>query len=115
MHRFGLRLPYNTLYAVTRAGVQTCDGTLCSVRCGTRSWGTEALLCVHRFGLRRLFDVVADAGNNDAFVALCLLTVCGTSIATELIGFGQTLGAFLAGVLLAETSFRPQVRPRHPL
>lgn len=63
-----------------------------------------------RVALRRIFGAVAATGSSDAFVAACLLTVCGTAIATDAAGFGQTLGAFLAGVLLAESSFRPQVR-----
>jgi len=56
-----------------------------------------------------VFEVVAGTNSKDTFVALCLLTVCGTAIATQHLGFGQTLGAFLAGVLLAETSYRNQV------
>jgi Kef-type K+ transport system membrane component KefB len=69
-----------------------------------------AIALFGRFGLRRVFEAVATTGSADAFVATCLVTVLGTSFATELAGFGQTLGAFLAGVLLAETSFRPQAR-----
>lgn len=63
-----------------------------------------------RIALRRVFATVASTGSHDAFVAACLLTVCGTAVATDQAGFGQELGAFLAGVLLAESSFRPQVR-----
>eukprot|EP00892_Ulva_mutabilis_P002658 jgi/Ulvmu1/12393/UM009_0039.1 len=62
-----------------------------------------------RLALRRIFAAVASTGSHDAFVAACLLTVCGTAVATDQAGFGQELGAFLAGVLLAESSFRPQV------
>jgi Kef-type K+ transport system membrane component KefB len=68
-----------------------------------------AIALFGRLGLRRVFEAVARTGSGDAFVATCLVTVLGTSMATEMAGFGQTLGAFLAGVLLAETSFRPQV------
>jgi Kef-type K+ transport system membrane component KefB len=67
-----------------------------------------------RFGLRRVFEAVATTGSGDAFVATCILTVLGTSMATEAAGFGETLGAFVAGALLAETSFRPQARPQQP-
>lgn len=68
------------------------------------------ILLLGRVALRRVFGVVAATGSSDAFVAACLLAVCGTAIATDAAGFGQTLGAFMAGVLLAESSFRPQVR-----
>ncbi|CAN0920991.1 K(+) efflux antiporter 3, chloroplastic [Linum grandiflorum] len=62
-----------------------------------------------KFGLRRVFEVVAEARSSEAFVALCLLTVAGTSLITQKLGFSDTLGAFLAGALLAETNFRTQI------
>ncbi|KAF4381430.1 hypothetical protein G4B88_029785 [Cannabis sativa] len=62
-----------------------------------------------KFILRRVFEVVAEARSTEAFVALCLLTVAGTSLLTQKLGFSDTLGAFLAGALLAETNFRTQI------
>ncbi|XP_026446845.1 K(+) efflux antiporter 3, chloroplastic-like [Papaver somniferum] len=59
--------------------------------------------------LRRIFEVVAETRSSEAFVALCLLTVAGTSLLTQKLGFSDTLGAFLAGALLAETNFRTQI------
>ncbi|RID45473.1 hypothetical protein BRARA_I02200 [Brassica rapa] len=62
-----------------------------------------------KFLLRRIFEVVAETRSSEAFVALCLLTVAGTSLLTQKLGFSDTLGAFLAGALLAETNFRTQI------
>lgn len=62
-----------------------------------------------KFFLRRIFEFVAEARSSEAFVALCLLTVAGTSLITQKLGFSDTLGAFLAGALLAETNFRTQI------
>ncbi|ESQ38115.1 hypothetical protein EUTSA_v10028445mg [Eutrema salsugineum] len=62
-----------------------------------------------KFFLRRIFEVVAETRSSEAFVALCLLTVAGTSLLTQKLGFSDTLGAFLAGALLAETNFRTQI------
>ncbi|XP_061370130.1 K(+) efflux antiporter 3, chloroplastic-like [Gastrolobium bilobum] len=62
-----------------------------------------------KYILRRVFEVVADARSSEAFVALCLLTIAGTSLVTQNLGFSDTLGAFLAGSLLAETNFRTQI------
>ncbi|KAL8060822.1 hypothetical protein ABFX02_02G050100 [Erythranthe guttata] len=62
-----------------------------------------------KFILRRVFEVVADTRSSEAFVALCLLTVAGTSLITQKLGFSDTLGAFLAGAILAETNFRTQI------
>ncbi|XP_057515397.1 K(+) efflux antiporter 3, chloroplastic isoform X1 [Amaranthus tricolor] len=59
--------------------------------------------------LRRIFEVVAETRSSEAFIALCLLTVAGTSLVTQKLGFSDTLGAFLAGAILAETNFRTQI------
>ncbi|MED6134053.1 K(+) efflux antiporter 3, chloroplastic [Stylosanthes scabra] len=62
-----------------------------------------------KYVLRRVFEVVADSRSSEAFVALCLLTVAGISLGTQNLGFSDTLGAFLAGAILAETNFRTQI------
>ncbi|XP_017971373.1 PREDICTED: K(+) efflux antiporter 3, chloroplastic isoform X1 [Theobroma cacao] len=62
-----------------------------------------------KYILRRVFEVVAETRSSEAFVALCVLTVAGTSLLTQQLGFSDTLGAFLAGALLAETNFRTQI------
>eukprot|EP00897_Mesotaenium_endlicherianum_P010874 jgi/Mesen1/9815/ME000007S09870 len=62
--------------------------------------GLGVLLLAGRLLLRRFFE---------AFVAMCLLTVTGTSLLTQRLGFSDSLGAFLAGALLAETNYRTQV------
>jgi Kef-type K+ transport system membrane component KefB len=45
----------------------------------------------------------------EAFLGRILLTVTGMSAMTEGLGLSNTLGAFLAGVLLSETKYRYQV------
>lgn len=71
--------------------------------------GLGALSLGGQIFLRRIFEVVADSRSSEAFNALCLLTVTGTSLVTQKLGFSDTLGAFLAGALLAETNFRTQI------
>jgi len=71
--------------------------------------GLGALLLSGRFLLRRIFELVAEVRSDETFVALCLLSVTGASLATQRLGFSDTLGAFSAGVLLAETNYRAQV------
>ena len=62
-----------------------------------------------------MFAQVAEARSDETFVALCLLTVTGASLLTQKLGFSDTMGAFVAGVLLAETNYSTQVlRPSPP-
>lgn len=53
---------------------------------------------------------MAEARSDETFVALCLLTVTGASLLTQKLGFSDTMGAFVAGVLLAETNYSTQAR-----
>lgn len=51
----------------------------------------------------------AETGDSTIFNALTLLVVLGTSLITQLAGLSLALGAFLAGLLLAETEYHLQV------
>jgi monovalent cation:proton antiporter-2 (CPA2) family protein len=68
-----------------------------------------ALILVGKFGLDRLFRVVAGSGSREAFAATALLVVALTSLAVGWAGLSMALGAFLAGVMLAESSFKYQI------
>ena len=59
--------------------------------------------------LRGVFETVAASRSDEAFFALCLLSVTGASVLTQQLGFSDTLGAFVSGVLLSETNFKAQV------
>jgi Kef-type K+ transport system membrane component KefB len=56
-----------------------------------------------------MFKIVAQAQSQEAFLGVILLTVLSMSFMTEGLGLSNTLGAFLAGVLLSETKYRYQV------
>ena len=62
-----------------------------------------------RLVLRPLFHVVAATRSTEFFVAACLLVVIGTGAITAASGLSMSLGAFLAGLLLAETEFRREI------
>jgi monovalent cation:H+ antiporter-2, CPA2 family len=62
-----------------------------------------------RFLLTPLYQLVTRTHNHELFVATTLLVVLGTSWATGQLGLSLELGAFLAGLMLAETQYRHQV------
>jgi len=68
-----------------------------------------AIALAGRFLLNPLFKTVAEAQSQEAFLGVILLTVLSMSFMTEGLGLSNTLGAFLAGVLLSETKYRYQV------
>ena len=62
-----------------------------------------------RIILRPLYRMVASLNNPEIFTALTLLVVLGTGWLTYRAGLSLPLGAFIAGLLMAETEYRHQV------
>lgn len=64
---------------------------------------------VGRRAIRPLFHHLGAGGHAETFMALTLLAVLGTAALTWAAGLSAALGAFLAGVLIAETEYRHEV------
>jgi CPA2 family monovalent cation:H+ antiporter-2 len=62
-----------------------------------------------RLALRPLLRAVARGGDPELFTGIALLLVLGIGWLTQLAGLSMALGAFLAGLLIAETEYRPQI------
>ncbi|MFN3891079.1 MAG: cation:proton antiporter [Beijerinckiaceae bacterium] len=71
--------------------------------------GLILLVGLGRLLIRPLFHHVAAARSTELFVAACLLVVIGAGLAAAAAGMSMSLGAFVAGLLLAETEFRREV------
>lgn len=74
--------------------------------------GMAALFLFGRILLRPMLRSVARAKSEELFVAACLLVVIGAGMVSALTGLSMALGAFVAGLLLAETEFRHEVQTR---
>ena len=68
-----------------------------------------ALLLFGRLLLRPMMRSVARAKSEELFMATCLLVVIGAGMISAVAGLSMALGAFIAGLLLAETEYRHQV------
>jgi len=68
-----------------------------------------ALIIIGRLFLRPLFRLVASVQLTELFMAACLLVVVGEALVTAAAGLSMGLGAFIAGLLLAETEFRREI------
>ncbi|HUX74598.1 MAG TPA: monovalent cation:proton antiporter-2 (CPA2) family protein [Steroidobacteraceae bacterium] len=72
-----------------------------------------AVLAIAVFGgrlvLRPMLRIVAKTRVTEAFTAAGLLVVVGTSLLVSQAGLSMSLGAFLAGVLLADSEFRHEL------
>lgn len=68
------------------------------------------VIIVGRFLLKQLFRIVAWTQSSDVFTATALLVVVGTAYLMQLGGLSMALGAFLAGVVLADSEFRHELK-----
>ncbi len=59
--------------------------------------------------IRPIFRLVGSTASREMFLALVLLVIVGTALATQQAGLSMALGAFLAGLLLAETEYRHEI------
>ena len=62
-----------------------------------------------RLVVRPALKFIARHGGREMFTAAALLLVIGAALAMESIGLSMSLGAFLAGVLLADSEFRHEL------
>lgn len=74
--------------------------------------GMGALFLFGRLLLRPMLRSVAKAKSEELFLAASLLVVVGAGLVSALAGLSMALGAFVAGLLLAETEFRHEVEVR---
>jgi glutathione-regulated potassium-efflux system ancillary protein KefC/glutathione-regulated potassium-efflux system protein KefB len=59
--------------------------------------------------LRPVLKAVAESGIQEIFTGAALLVVLGVALLMESVGLSMTLGAFLAGVLLADSEYRHEI------
>ena len=66
------------------------------------------VLLLGRWALRPLFHEIARHRSSETFTLTVLFVALGGAWATHALGLSMALGAFLAGMLLAETEFKHQ-------
>ncbi|MBL6753870.1 MAG: cation:proton antiporter [Pseudomonadales bacterium] len=62
-----------------------------------------------RFGLSELLAAVARSNNREVMTAASLLIVVGVAVLMNAVGLSMGLGAFLAGIMLANSDYRHQL------
>jgi len=67
------------------------------------------LIAAGRFLLRPLFRLIGNLNEREMFVVAGLFTVLGSAWVMESLGLSTALGAFIAGVMLADTPYRHEL------
>ncbi len=76
---------------------------------GNAALAVAAILIVGRFVIRPAFRFVGSLHSPEAFLAITLLVIVATASTTHAAGLSAALGAFLAGLVLADTEFRHEI------
>jgi glutathione-regulated potassium-efflux system protein KefB len=68
-----------------------------------------ALVAAGKWLLNPMFRILANAQAREVMTAAALLVVLGAALVMQLAGLSMAMGAFLAGVMLSESTFRHQL------
>lgn len=68
------------------------------------------IIVVGRLLLRPLFRLVAGTKSSELFIAAILFVIVATGVLAAVAGLSMALGAFVAGLLLAETEYRKAIQ-----
>ncbi len=91
----------------TTGATQSLSATLLGT---AKALGVLALLVFGgRYVLRPLLRFVAETKVSEVFTAAALLVVIGTALLVNAVGMSMALGAFVAGLLLAESEYRHEL------
>jgi len=81
-------------------------GVALALALGQAAVALVVIVVAGRLALRPLFQLVARTKSPELFMAACLLVIIATALTAAASGLSMTLGAFVAGLLLAETEYR---------
>ncbi len=76
---------------------------------GSAALAIGVIIVLGRLALRPIFKMVGKSQNKELFMAATLLAVISIAAFTQWAGMSLALGAFLAGLLLAETEYRHDI------
>ncbi|WP_132250921.1 monovalent cation:proton antiporter-2 (CPA2) family protein [Methylobacterium segetis] len=102
-------VPLLAIVAVLTPGGPETSGSERAVAIAIAIGSLAALVVAGRWLLNPLFRLLATAKAREVMTAAALLVVLGSALAMQLGGLSMAMGAFLAGVLLSESSFRHQL------
>jgi len=67
------------------------------------------IFIIGKYFLERFFGWIMASGSEEIFLVAVLLGVMGASFVADIFGFSYSLGAFLAGMMIAETKYRYRI------
>jgi glutathione-regulated potassium-efflux system protein KefB len=102
-------VPLLIVVALLAPGASLATGGGKWLAIGIAAAAIAGILAAGKWLLNPLFRVLADSHAREVMTAAALLVVLGAALVMQLSGLSMAMGAFLAGVLLSESTFRHQL------
>ena len=102
-------LPVLFLVGAFAAGNDTPVAFAFAKAIGQAVVAVAVILAIGRLVIRPAFHLVGSTASREMFLAFVLLVIVGTAMLTERVGLSMAMGAFLAGLLFAETEYRHEI------
>jgi len=101
-------VPLLALISILGAQAAPAPGSLW-IDIGVAVAATLAMIFAGRYVLNPLFQIMARTGAREVMIAAALFIVLGSAMLMQAVGLSMAMGAFLAGVMLAESSYRHEL------
>jgi len=102
-------VPLITIVAALSRAPEVANATPGWVRAAETAGAVLGLVLAGRFVLRPLFRLIGALGEREMFVFAGLFTVIASAGVMEALGLSTALGAFIAGVMLADSPYRHEL------
>ncbi len=102
-------IPLLALIPLMGSGDETPAGAQAWLAAGEAIAVIAVIVFGGRYLLRPIFRLIAGSGIKEIFTAAALLVVIGTALGVASVGLSMSLGAFLAGMLLADSEYRHEL------
>lgn len=109
---FGVLL-FQDVAVIPALVILTAMGTTGDSHDATLTWTSLAMvifaMAAARFLLKPMLRFIANTGIHELFIGASLAIVCGAGLAMQAAGLSMGLGAFIAGMLVADSEYRHQL------
>lgn len=102
-------VPLLALVSILGGGAEDATATDMLLNAGMALAVIALMIAAGRYLLTPVFQIIAATGAREVMIVATLFLVIGAAMAMQLVGLSMAMGAFLAGVMLAESTYRHEL------
>ena len=102
-------VPLLALASILGGGVEEASTSDMLMNAGLAALVVVLMIAAGRYVLTPVFQIIAATGAREVMIVAALFIVIGAAMMMQMVGLSMAMGAFLAGVMLAESSYRHEL------